>query len=149
MMTLLALLAAAQQPATATPRTLVDAIYRHYRAGGEGLGDDSLLALLSPATRAKYDKALPRDADEVVIEGDPFCDCQDFSDITVEMVTVSPVRSGRATANVRIVDREMEDGDRNVTIRMIRTPQGWRVEDVGPVAGPSLLDQITPARRKR
>ena len=154
MLLLIALLAAAPQASTATPNALVDTIYRHYRSGGGGMGDDRVLALLSPTTRALYDRALARDSEEVVIEADPFCDCQDFADIRVEAVRIAPVRAGRTTASVRIVDKEMDDGPRTIAIKLIQTPQGWRVEDVSAAGGAALLSQIkptqpTPTRRRR
>ncbi len=89
----------------------------------------SLLALI------RADQGAARDGPGK-LDGDPICDCQDPGGLRLLSVTLAPgntASAARVTARFRI----MAD-PRSVTLHLVNTPNGWRVDDVSVPDDPSL-----------
>jgi hypothetical protein len=72
------------------------------------------------------------------LDGDPICDCQDPGDpgqLKVESITFSASSQGRLKADVAfLIVRE----PRKVTLLLLKTPAGWRIDDIMTKDMPSL-----------
>jgi hypothetical protein len=143
------LLAAALAPASAAepPRAFLERLYAGYRDP-----DYSPLArpervFAAPLVAAiREDQRLSRD--EVgYMDADPLCQCQDPAGLRP---LIGEVRRPTArTAAARILLRFGGDGDREVSLRLVRTPSGWRIADVATPESPSMLDELRRFNRRR
>jgi len=86
-------------------------------------------------------------------DSDEVCQCQDFDRIRVTALKVAPQGPDRAEA---IVSFDNLGAHETVTLELLRTPLGWRIDDVlhpRPGAGASLrarlMDENRRLRRKR
>ena len=79
------------------------------------------------------------------LDGDPLCDCQDFSGLKPR---IESVRARGSAADARIV-LDFGTGDaRTVILHLVRTKGGWRVADVTTKEEPSLLAALRRSNRK-
>ncbi|HVQ10240.1 MAG TPA: hypothetical protein VMS43_17625 [Allosphingosinicella sp.] len=111
---------AAPAPATdlAGARQRIDAIYAPYTRGATSDYSRNFTPELNAAIDA---------ADQVGIDADPFCDCQDFGRMTYRVDSLEPSADG-AVARVAIANF----GDRKtIVIRLVRRGEAWLVADVG------------------
>lgn len=72
------------------------------------------------------------------LDFDPICACQDSGDpgeLKIVSIQVTPSASARAKAMVSFT---IAGEPRAVTLSLVRTPAGWRIEDVSTVDMPSL-----------
>nr|WP_294551454.1 DUF3828 domain-containing protein [uncultured Rhodopila sp.] len=90
----------------------------------------SLLQVLT-ANRAFHAKN-----SELGLDGDPICDCQEHEWMTTPRIVVH--RTGQASAEAT-VDFVIEDFYvRSMMLNLVQTPAGWRLDDIGDTAMPSL-----------
>lgn len=70
------------------------------------------------------------------IDADWICQCQDYANLRLGDLRVTPRGSDRALADVRFT---IDGGRYHVRLLLLRTPRGWRVEDVDPDEGDNLV----------
>ena len=63
-----------------------------------------------------------------VVDGDPFCGCQDWIDITV--VSVRELQTTPVRADAVVVFHDIDGRRKEIAYRLVLTPQGWRVDDM-------------------
>jgi hypothetical protein len=81
------------------------------------------------------------------LDGDPLCDCQDYGRIRAEVRRLTRPTRQSAEAAVHV---DLGIGEaRDLRLRLVLTPKGWRVGDVGSADQPSLLKALQRANRKR
>jgi hypothetical protein len=98
--------------------------------------DADTLALLAADT-----KALKGELGE--IDGDWLCDCQDWGSIaaTVTVTSASPT-AAKAVADFH--DTEIKDAPpKRDSFDLVKTPDGWRIHDMGTADQPSLRGVLT------
>jgi hypothetical protein len=104
-------------------------IYRHYAMGNSsGVSLDHPELWFEPALA----DAMRRDAEAVakrgdvsLLDGDPFCDCQDFDGFQAEIGAIR-VDRGAAHAVVRFINGEAI----SLTYDLQWTSAGWRIRDI-------------------
>ncbi len=62
-------------------------------------------------------------------DGDPLCDCQEHDWMTTPQIAVH--RTGRAFAEATVKFTIEDTYVRLVTLKLVHSPAGWRVDDVG------------------
>lgn len=70
------------------------------------------------------------------IDADWICQCQDYANLRLGDLRVTPRGRDRAAADVRFT---IDGGPYHVRLLLLRTPRGWRVEDVDPDEGENLV----------
>ncbi len=60
-------------------------------------------------------------------DGDEICQCQDWDRLQIESLSLTPAGSGQAAARVGFVNAGAHE---TVTLKLLLTPSGWRVDDV-------------------
>jgi len=81
-------------------------------------------------------------------DGDEICQCQDWDKLRIETLTLAPDGPGRAVARVGFVNAGAHEA---VTLKLLLTPAGWRVDDViHPRAGysASLRARLSDENRR-
>ncbi len=136
-----------------TPEALVADVYRLYLgADGPGVDLDDLDAILSPATAALWeeDRDAAEDLGEVgTIGSDPFVAGQDWSLRRLPAITVRHTGPDAAVVEATGVN-DLVPGRTTVRFDMVRTPAGWRIDDVHPPdGGPTLKARLDEASRRR
>lgn len=63
-----------------------------------------------------------------VVDGDPFCGCQDWIDITVD--SVSDRQTTPVDADAAVVFHDTDGRRKEIVYRLVLTPEGWRVDDM-------------------
>ena len=63
-----------------------------------------------------------------VVDGDPFCGCQDWTHIEVDVVLTKRVSRKRSDATV--IFHDVDEKRREVAYRLVLTGKGWRVADM-------------------
>jgi hypothetical protein len=144
--------APAAAPATgdaADAKAFLDGLYAHYKVSKDNTFapfEANIAEVLDPDTRALMkadDKLLKGDVGD--IDGDWLCDCQDFESITA-VVTVQSATPTDAKATAVFTDT-MDGKPKTDTFDLVKTPDGWRIHDMGTADQPSLRkvlqDEIT------
>jgi hypothetical protein len=142
---LLAALLAAPAAAMAAPapdaqgvRAFLQSIYAHYRHGSYGAPLERPELFFEPvlARAVRHDQAeSARTGDVGKLDGDPFCDCQDFDFLDVTIGPVAIVH-GRAKASVHF-----RNGDEvTLNFTLVWTRAGWRVADIEWPEGGTLRE---------
>ena len=128
---------AAVSPQNETAHAFVERVYADYVLDGlSSLQHVDELFAAGLAAQIRRDAELA--GDEVgYLDGDPLCDCQDLSGVKPRIESVEPRGSDGAEARV-VMDFGTRDV-RTITLRLEKTPDGWRVADVGTKDEPSLL----------
>jgi hypothetical protein len=75
------------------------------------------------------------------LNGDPLCDCQEHDSMTTPQIVVH--RTGRASAEATVNFIIEGTYVRSITLKLVQTPAGWRVDDVGD-AGWTVHDPGKP-----
>jgi hypothetical protein len=129
----------AQASDDAQIRALVASIYDSYARGpGEG---ESAPDVYSPALAALVTRA--SDPEEG-LGADPFCECQDYDQVRYAIRSVN-VRDAAAEARVEFSNF----GQPHLfTLRLVKTPSGWRVDDILSAHG-SFRASLRPSPRRR
>jgi len=145
MTVLLALLLAAAAPAQ-TPEAFVERLYAAYRdpdysplARPERVFAPPLVAAIREDSRLSRDEVGYMDAD-------PLCQCQDPTGLRPDIEEIRT--SGRTRARVR-VRIDFGADRREVRLRLVRTPAGWRVADIATADEPSMLAGLRRFNRRR
>jgi hypothetical protein len=86
------------------------------------------------------------DGDPPYLDADPICDCQDWENLAVRSVALSPVRAdGSVEATVRFVNAGQ---DQTVLLKLVRETDGWRVDDVMNPGYPSLAENLAASNAR-
>jgi hypothetical protein len=144
---LLLLLLALAAPCAAkaeTARAFVERIYAGYSHDDfNPIGRPDLYFAAPLASEIRKDSA----GGEVgYLDGDPLCDCQDFSGLKPRIGHVRMQGSRAAEARI-LLDFGTPDA-RAVSLQLVSTKQGWRVADVTTKEEPSLLAALRRANRE-
>ncbi|MEA3008687.1 MAG: hypothetical protein QOJ91_379 [Sphingomonadales bacterium] len=81
------------------------------------------------------------------MDADPLCQCQDSAGLRATIDEVGRTGATAATARV-LVDFGGSDR-RDLTLRLVRTPAGWRVADIATADDLSLLESLNRFNRRR
>jgi hypothetical protein len=91
--------------------------------------------IFSPALLADIRRDRPASGEVGKLDHDPLCDCQDPDGLKVISITVAPATHGRAVAHVRLM---FNVAITPITLTLVETHSGWRVDDVGTASSTSL-----------
>jgi hypothetical protein len=81
------------------------------------------------------------------MDADPLCQCQDPAGLRPVVREVRP--SGRAGATAQILLDFGGSDRRDLRLRLVRTPAGWRIADIVTADEPSLLAALNRFNRRR
>lgn len=120
--------AAAPGPNATSARAFLQSIYVQYHKGGHGASMTRPERWFEPRLAAAIRKdaaAADRRGDVGKLDGDPFCDCQDFESPNA---VIGPVAIQGTRASVRVSFR---NGDQiSMRYTLLWTRDGWRVFDI-------------------
>lgn len=144
--TLASLPMAAPQASADGAEAFVRALYATYADGGDA----------NPWSGARVwsrrmHALVRRDAELAVddlpyLDADPICNCQDWENLTVRSVALSPVRAdGSVEATVRFVNA---GEDTTALLKLVREADGWRVDDVMNPGYPSLAENLAESNAR-
>jgi Protein of unknown function (DUF3828) len=123
-------------------RAFVQQLYSAYehpaKAGPDVLGK-SATHIFSPSLLQLIhrDQARTPKGDAPALDGDPICDCQDPDGLHLVSLAVNPVDSTHASA-IATLHFPGESKPSLITLSLLATPAGWRVDDVATADTPSL-----------
>lgn len=142
---ILAALALAAAQASQAPREFIEKVYSGYHEESfNPLAEPKLY--FSPELTAAIEK--DSSGGEVgYLDGDPLCDCQDYDRISAKVVTILQPSEKAATAHVHVDLGKNQE--RDLQLRLILTPLGWRISDVLGPDHHSLLHELEAANAKR
>jgi hypothetical protein len=139
--------AALLAPAADTPRAFVESLYAAYR-------DEDYSPFRRPGRvfAPPFVAALAEDSrlfrDEIgFIDADPLCQCQDHSGMKAETGAARPISARRAEVPVRL--RFGAADVRDIRLKLVRTPAGWRVADIATADDPSFLTDLQASNRRQ
>lgn len=124
---------------TETPETFVRRVYALYHDKGPGVSTSRPegTRFFSAALLDAFAKDEEMAHGEVgTIDADPICACQDFGKLRVRRVTVTSAGVDRVKARVEITNFGAPD---TVTLTLVQTPAGWRIDDVGSQGMTSVM----------
>jgi hypothetical protein len=131
--------------AEADVTAFLNGVYDHYKTSKnnnfqpfEGNAKEVLDA--DTAALMKADQKALKGQGVGAIDSDWLCDCQDFESIAAK-VTVQSATPTEAKATVEFRDTQMTGDDakpRHDTFDLVKTPDGWRIHDMGTADQPSL-----------
>ena len=140
--TIMLLAMAAQTPPPASPEPFVRDLYqreKHPTKADEAAfsGHRGAEAIYSPALLALIRKDI-NDAkgEEGKLGIDPICICQDSLGSSLEKLQLTPHAPNRSDANVSLLFQGKEQII--LTLHLLLTPAGWRVDDISSPDMPSL-----------
>lgn len=145
---ILAYLAAlAASPQAESPRQFVARVYASYaREDYSPLARPGSVFAPMLVREIREDQRLAK-GEVGYLDGDPLCDCQDYDKLTAQVRTLK--RPTRQSADA-LVHVDFGDGEaRDLRLKLVLTPNGWRVTDVGSKDEPSLLHALQRSNRKR
>lgn len=134
------LLAAGPAPAD-SPRAFLTRLYRRYESGDiTPIPPDSSLYAPELVREMRLNSRLhPNEVG--VIDYDPICQCQDMAELKAAIGPIAATGAGQAQAKVTI--RFGHDPERrNLVLKLLRTPSGWRIADIATREQPSLLGDL-------
>jgi hypothetical protein len=85
-------------------------------------------SIFTPGTAAVIEEHRKLLTEIGVIDGDPFCDCQDWLRLEVDRVSIRAAGPNDAHAIVQFHDKG--EATKEVEFRLLRLNGGWRVEDM-------------------
>jgi len=121
----------------ASARRFVTGLYSAYHGDGPDYLGRQAAAVFSPRMLAliRLDRARTPNGDVGALDGDPICDCQDFDKLRMAGLKIATPAQGRAVATVRLRDASEA---RTVTLYLVPSASGWRIDDIGTADTPSL-----------
>ena len=137
----------APPPASAGPEAYVRWVYGRYTPDSQF---DSEVAY-TPGLRALFrlnSRLLGPDEVGENNDSDEICQCQDWDKLHIESLTLTPEGPGQAAARVGFANAGAHEA---VTLKLLLTSSGWRVDDViHPRAGSnaSLRARLTDENRR-
>jgi hypothetical protein len=130
-----------------SPRQFIARVYAGYRH--ENFSPfDKPAAIFAPVLLGaiREDQRLAK-GEVGYLDGDPLCDCQDYGKLTAQIRTLTRPTTRSADALVHV---DLGIGEANdLRLKLVLTPSGWRVADVGSKDEPSLLRALQRSNRKR
>ena len=129
-----------------SPRAFVQRIYAGYRNENyDPLGKpDRIFA--GPLTAAIKEDARLAHGEVGYLDGDPLCACQDTGGMHSAITSVTGTASA-AIAHVLVTWDGTRD-QRDIQLKLVKTPAGWRIADVGSQDDKSLLHSLQAANRQ-
>lgn len=134
------------QASTDGAEAYVRALYASYAAG-----DDAEPWSGARVWSRRMEALVRRDAelatdDLPYLDADPICNCQDWENLTVRSVALSPARpDGSVEATVRFVN----GGEgQTALLKLVRQADGWRVDDVMNPGYPSLAENLAASNAR-
>jgi len=122
-------------------RAFVQQLYSAYErpSGGPDVLGKSATRIFSPSLLQliRRDQAMTPKGDAPELDGDPICDCQDPDGLHLVSLAVNPVDSTHASA-IATLRFPGESKPSLITLSLLATPAGWRVDDVATADTPSL-----------
>lgn len=140
-----ALLLAASAPAD-SPRGFVEGVYRLYRTPDFNPFEHPERYFTPRLARALDDDATMDPGEVGLLDYDPLCQCQDDSGMRTKVQAVTQ-RGGTADARVSVYFGSRDQ--RDIHVKLERTPKGWRIADVVTRDEPSLLADLVKSNRER
>ena len=138
------LLAAAVAPET--PRAFLERIYSSYRDPDFSPFQKPERIFAPRLSAAILEDQRLANGEVGFLDGDPLCDCQDTGGMRSRIVSFASTAAG---ASARIsVHFPGTSGSRFIRVKLVKTPSGWRIADVGTKSEPSLLHDLLEANRK-
>jgi len=131
--------AASATPDTAGAEAMVRALYAPYATDGGKVAELSDPAYFSSdlvQQNLAYQKREVEYDGEGMIEADPLCQCQDYQGLTLTALTMVPTGAGALDANATIKPFKDDPEVSKLTLKLVKTSAGWRIDDVVP-ADPS------------
>jgi phosphate-selective porin len=133
--------------ADADVKAFLGGIYAHYKSSKNNTFqpfEKNAKEVLDADTIALLDadnKALKGEVG--VMDGDPLCDCQDFESITAA-ITVESATPTEAKAGAMLTDTmEKTAAPTKLSFDLVKTPDGWRIHDIGDKDQPSLRKALS------
>jgi hypothetical protein len=131
--------------AEADAKAFLEGVYAHYKTSKNNNFqpfDGNAKEVLDADTIAlfKADQKALKGEGVGAIDSDWLCDCQDFESIAAT-VTIRSATATEAKATVEFRDTKMTGDDakpRHDTFDLVKTPDGWRIHDMGTADQPSL-----------
>ncbi len=78
------------------------------------------------------------------LDGDPICDCQDAGELKVQSIMF--VSSGRHSLKATVAFTIVQES-RTVILSLLKTPSGWRIDDIADKDMPSLRNFLHDTKR--
>ena len=129
-----------------SPRAFLERTYSSYRDSNFSPLDQPQ-EIFAPELRAAIleDERLAH-GEVGFLDGDPLCDCQDTGGMSSRIISVA--RNGAKASALVLVRFAGTNDRREIRLKLVRTPSGWRIADVGTKSEPSLLQDLRQANRK-
>jgi hypothetical protein len=129
-----------------TPRAFLERTYSSYRNSGFSPLEKPGRTFSPQLSAAILEDRQLAHGEVGFLDGDPLCDCQDTLGMRSRIVWVAGTRAG---ASARISLNFSGTSDRRlIRVKLVKTPAGWRIADVGTTSEPSLLHDLLEANRK-
>lgn len=143
---LAAALLASASPAE-SPRTFVERLYAGYAEPDYNPLADPRRIFAPPLVAAIREDERLSNNEIGYMDADPFCQCQDSSGVRPTIREIGRPARDKATADL-LLDFGGSDR-RELRLRLVRTPAGWRVADIATADEPSLLQGLQRFNRRR
>jgi hypothetical protein len=127
--------AASPAPDTASAEAMIRKIYAAYATdGGKGieLSDPAYFTGSLVEQNLAYQKREREYDGEGMIDADPLCQCQDFQGLAVTALTMVPTGAGTMDAKATIKPIKDDPEISHLTLKLVKTAVGWRIDDLVP-----------------
>lgn len=122
----------------------VRGVYAGYTDAPGGTGPDLMATAYSAELNRLISTGGPTgEGSERGLDADPICDCQDWQNLTLTNVAVTPQGADRADARVTFTNGG--GAPTTQSLKLVREAAGWRVDDVVSTARPSLAAELRAA----
>jgi hypothetical protein len=125
--------AASASPDVVSAEAMIRSLYANYateEAKGVDLSDPAYFTSDLVQQNLAYQKREAEYDGEGTIEADPLCQCQDYQRLSVTSLAMVPTGAGSMDANVAIKPFENDPAILRLTLKLVKTPAGWRIDDV-------------------
>jgi hypothetical protein len=122
-------------PETASAEAMIRKVYSAYATdGGKGieLSDPAYFTDSLVEQNLAYQKRETEYEGEGMIDADPLCQCQDFQGLAVTALAMVPTGAGTMDAKATIKPIKDDPEVSHLTLKLVKTPAGWRIDDVIP-----------------
>jgi len=129
-----------------SPRAFVERAYSSYRRSDFSPLERPGRIFAPPLAAAILEDQKLAHGEVGFLDGDPLCDCQDTGGMHTRIVSLAKNAAG-VSARVSVHFTGTSES-RDIRLKLVRTPLGWRIADVGTKSEPSLLKDLLEANRK-
>ena len=129
-----------------TPRAFLEQTYSGYRNADFSPLEKPERFFAPPLTAAILKDERLAHGEVGFLDGDPLCDCQDTGGMRSRIISVA--RNGAGASALVSVHFEGTSDTRELRLKLVKTPSGWRIADIGTKSEPSLLHDLLEANRK-